>query len=95
MKGYGGGKSTGLDQTALGIITTGFELEQMQVSSSDKAILRQLADDVAEIAHSDAMAQKCQKWRQLNTLRAKECVIFCDPENGWNEVILPEKKSRY
>ena len=87
MRNYGDGKSTGLDQTALGIITTGFELEQMQVSSADKAILRRLADDVAEIAHSDDMAQKCNKWHQLNTLQAKKCVIFCDPENGWNEVI--------
>ena len=87
MQAYGDGKSTGLDQTALGVITTGFELGQMQVSGVDKAILRQLADNVAEIAHSDEMAQKRQKWHQINTLRAMECVIFCDPENGWNEVI--------
>jgi hypothetical protein len=91
MQAYGGGKSTGLDQTALGVITTGFELDQMQVSGVDKAILRQLADNVAEIAHSDEMAQKRQKWHQINTLRAKECVIFCDPENGWNEVITEDQ----
>ncbi|MHC4437030.1 MAG: hypothetical protein ACYS3S_06705 [Planctomycetota bacterium] len=87
MQCYGGGKSTGLDQTASGVITTGFVLEQMQVSEADKAILRQLADEVAEIAHSDEMARKCRKWHRLNTLKAKERVIFCDPENGWNEVI--------
>jgi len=87
MQGYGNGRSTGLDQTALGIITTGFELEQMQVSSRDKSILRRLAGDVAEIAHSEEMVQKYQKWHQLNKLESKECVFFCDPENGWNEVI--------
>jgi hypothetical protein len=87
MDNYGNGPSTGLDQTALGKITTGFVPEDVAMSDADKAILRKLAEQVAAIAATDEMAAKRKLWTDLNGLRSTRPVIFCDPENGWNEII--------
>ena len=54
MQGYGNGPSTGLDQTAAGKILTGFRREDLFMSPQDRAVLRALAERVAEIAASDA-----------------------------------------
>ena len=44
MNNYGNGKSTGLDQTALGKINTGFIFEDMFINPNDKDIIRKLAN---------------------------------------------------
>jgi hypothetical protein len=87
MDNYGNGPSTGLDQTALGKITTGFVPGDVVMSDADKAVLKRLAEQVAEIAASDEIAERRRLWRDLNMLRNERPVVFCDPENGWNEVI--------
>ena len=87
MQGYGDGKSTGLDQTAAGRITTGFTPECLHAQKRDREILAVLAEKVAEIAASPEMEETRQLWKGLNRLQKVRPVIFCDPENGWNEII--------
>ncbi len=35
-------------------------------------------------------AEKRKLWLRHNALQPTRPVIFCDPENGWNEIIRPE-----
>lgn len=87
MENYGNGKSTGLDQTAAGRILTGFSREDLVITPADRAVLRRLAERVAAIAASDRMLQTRRLWASLNQLQKVRPLVFCDPENGWNEII--------
>jgi hypothetical protein len=87
MPGYGNGPSTGLDQTAAGRITTGLTREDVVVSPADRAVLERLAERVARIAESPRMAEVRRLWHQVNGLRPSRPAVFCDPENGWNEIV--------
>ncbi len=87
MDNYGNGPSTELDQTALGKILTGFVPEDVTMTPEDRSILRRLAEEVAHLAASDEMAEKRRLWTDHNALRRTRPLIFCDPENGWNEII--------
>ena len=87
MEHSGTGESTGLDQTAAGKIHTGFTPEDVFVSRDDREVLRRLAAEVAEIASSPRMADTRDLWRRHNMLERTRPVVFCDPENGWNEII--------
>ncbi len=87
MKRYGSGPSTGLDQTALGKIQTGFKPEDLYISKEDRNILQNLAEKLREIADSPKMRETRLLWKKHNMLEKTRPVIFCDPENGWNEII--------
>ena len=87
MENYGNGPSTGLDQTALGKMSTGFVPADLTIIPADREVLRRLAERVAALAASPPTAEKRRLWHQLNTLQQTRPVIFCDPENGWNEII--------
>jgi hypothetical protein len=87
MENYGSGPSTGLDQTAAGKIVTGLAPEDLSMSPDDRDVLRALAERVAEIAGSSRMNEVRQLWTKLNMLEATRPVVFCDPENGWNEIL--------
>ncbi len=87
MENYGNGKSTGLDQTASGKIFTGFTPEDLTMSREDRDVLRGLAEEVAAIAASARQAEIRRLWTRLNRLEKTRPVVFCDPENGWNEII--------
>ncbi|MDP6525376.1 MAG: hypothetical protein QGH15_14250 [Kiritimatiellia bacterium] len=81
------GVSTGLDQTALGKIETGFVRQNVVMSAADKVVLRRLAEQVAGIASSPDMIERRQLWLTHNSLGQTRPLVFCDPENGWNEII--------
>jgi hypothetical protein len=87
MEQYGNGKSTGLDQTALGKSQTGLTPQVLTLSGRDRDILRRLAERVARIAASAGMAEKRDFWKRHNRLEKVRPLVFCDPENGWNEII--------
>ena len=87
MEHYGSGKSTGFDQSALGKIQTGFTPRVLSMLDRDRDILRRLAERVARIAATPDMAEKRELWKKHNRLEKVRPVVFCDPENGWNEVI--------
>ena len=90
MKNYGNGPSTGLDQTAAGRITTGFTPKDLEISEHDVGVSRRLAEEVAAIAASERMAGVRELWTRHNMLEPVRPVIFCDPENGWKEIITEE-----
>jgi hypothetical protein len=87
MEHYGNGPSTGLEQTAAGKIQTGFTPDWLQMDPDDKAVLRQLAERVAGIAAGTRMREVRRHWHDINALRSTRPIIFCDPENGWNEIV--------
>lgn len=87
MKDYGGGESTGLDQTAAGKIYTGFTPQDLEISEQEKFILRELAEKVKMLASSSQMEEKRKLWKDHNMLKKTRPLVFCDPENGWNEII--------
>ncbi len=57
------------------------------ISLHDQEILRSLAGQVAELAVRPVEQEKRELWYRHNALEATRPVIFCDPENGWNEII--------
>lgn len=59
-------------------------------SKEDREILHRLADKVAVLASRPIEKEKRELWTRLNSLKITRPLIFCDPENGWNE-IFPEK----
>ncbi len=61
----------------------------LAISGAERSLLRRLAGEVAEIAARPGEAEKRELWRRHNRLEATRPVIFCDPENGWNEIIDP------
>ncbi len=87
MKDYGGGKTSDLEQTALGMITTGFKAEDLEIPLKDREILSDLAISVKEISERDEQKEKIALWLNHNMLIKTRPIIFCDPENGWNEII--------
>lgn len=87
MEHYGNGPSTGLDQTAAGKILTGLTRTDVAMTPEDQAVLRQLAERVAAIAAGPRMAEVRRLWTALNGLKPLRPLVFCDPENGWNEII--------
>ena len=57
------------------------------ISAADRAVLRRLASQVAELAARPIEAEKRDLWYRHNALEATRPLIFCDPENGWDEII--------
>jgi hypothetical protein len=87
MQHYGNGPSTGLEQTPAGKITTGLCPGDVFVAGPDREILVRLAEHVARIAASPRMAETRRLWQRHNGLEKTRPLVFCDPENGWNEII--------
>lgn len=63
----------------------------LKISHTDRDILRRLAGEVAGLAARPIELEKQQLWRQHNALRPTRPLVFCDPENGWNEIITPDQ----
>ena len=57
------------------------------ISDDEKIMLRNLAEEVAELASRPIEMEKKQLWYDHNALKPTRPVVFCDPENGWNEII--------
>jgi hypothetical protein len=76
-----------LDQTAATLSTTGEVATDLRISPADGQVLRRLAAQVAELAARPIEQEKRELWHRLNALQPTRPVIFCDPENGWNEIV--------
>jgi hypothetical protein len=59
-------------------------------SPAERETLRALAGQAAELAARPLEAEKCALWKKHNALQPTRPVIFCDPENGWNEIFPPD-----
>lgn len=64
--------------------------EEISVGKKDKEILKRLATKVAEFANSPKEEEKRKLWTSHNMLQTKTPMVFCDPENGWNEIITKD-----
>ena len=76
-----------MEQTVSESIQTGFTLPDLAMQPDEKDVLRALAERVAALAALPIMNEKRELWRKHNRLEKTRPVIFCDPENGWNEII--------
>ncbi len=87
LENYGVGTSPGLEQTVSESIQTGFVEADLALQPGEKDVLRSLAEKVATLAALPIMKEKRELWRSHNRLEKTRPIIFCDPENGWNEII--------
>ena len=71
----------------LGVVIGRAAVEDISFSQKDRDILRCLAEKKAEIAQQSCQKEKRELWRRHNDLEKTEPLIFCDPENGWHEII--------
>ncbi|MFI5384903.1 MAG: hypothetical protein ACHQ50_02175 [Fimbriimonadales bacterium] len=62
-----------------------------QISKHDRLVLRPLAGRVAELASRAIEDEKRNLWYGHNALQPTRPLIFCDPENGWGEILTPDE----
>ncbi|HUT10193.1 MAG TPA: hypothetical protein VMY42_06830 [Thermoguttaceae bacterium] len=79
------------DQTVASLFTQSIPPEQIFVGDKDRGVLRRLAGKTAELAARPVEEEKRDLWYRHNALEATRPVVFCDPENGWNEIITEDQ----
>ena len=79
------------NQTAASLATSSMDLSTLTLSPGDGSLLRRLAGRVAELAARPGEAVKRERWIRHNDLDAGLPLIFCDPENGWNEIVTDDQ----
>ena len=62
-------------------------LTDLTLSTRDREVLRGVAGHVAELAARPIEDDKRALWYRHNALEPTRPVIFCDPEDGWLEII--------
>jgi hypothetical protein len=75
------------DQTQATLSTQGEIAANLTISTKDREILRRLGGQVAQLAARPIEQEKRDLWYRLNALEPTRPLVFCDPENGWNEII--------
>ena len=80
-------KDPATEQTAAGYPEVKGMNSKLVFSAGEIEILRNLAENVAEVAARPDMARKAELWQRHNDLQTDEPLVFIDPENGWNEII--------
>jgi len=78
-----------VEQTAFAMSTRGESASDFGMSAHDQQVLHRLACQVAELASRPVEQEKRDLWYRHNALQPSRPLIFCDPENGWNEIITP------
>jgi hypothetical protein len=80
-----------MEQTAIGLSTTKGIQTTLQLTKQEVYLLRQLAKQVAELAARPIEEERAELWYRLNDLEPVRPIVFCDPENGWNEIITQDQ----
>lgn len=83
------GDTSVTDQTVASLYRVSFSSEEIRVTPREREMLRSLACRVRELAELEEQKEKRELWYRHNALEETRPVIFCDPENGWNEIIPP------
>ncbi|MBR0463829.1 MAG: hypothetical protein IJJ23_05525 [Clostridia bacterium] len=60
------------------------------ITSKDREILRALAQELRSDAESPLQDEKRKLWTKHNDLKTNQPLVFCDPENGWHEIITDD-----
>ena len=66
-------------------------VEDSTLARAEREVLRELAGRVAQLAARPVEQEKRKLWTLHNDLRKTRPPIFCDPENGWQEIITPDQ----
>lgn len=61
------------------------------VSPTERETLRRLAGRLAELAGRPREQEKRKLWYAHNALEKTRPLVFCDPENGWSEIVESDK----
>lgn len=83
-------KDHSMEQTAAGIANTRGICDDLDFKPGEISLLRKLAGQVAELSARPVEEEKKKNWTALNDLKCTRPLIFCDPENGWNEIITQD-----
>jgi len=65
-------------------------VDHFVLNPAETQLLRSLARQVADLASRPVEAEKRDLWYKHNALEPTRPLVFCDPENGWWEVIKKE-----
>jgi hypothetical protein len=76
------------EQTTFEEATKKWNLQSFEISGWECGILRELALRVAEAAAKPEQQKKASLWKRHNMLEPTRPLVFCDPENGWNEIVV-------
>lgn len=79
------------NQTVASFSTQSSDADDLALTTAERNVLRRLAGQVAELAARPIEQAKRELWYRLNALEATRPLVFCDPENGWNEIITPDQ----
>jgi len=77
--------------TAVSLATRSVDPTVINLTRRDQEILRALAGKVGDLAARPLEDQKRSQWCAHNDLAPGKPLIFCDPENGWSEIITPDQ----
>jgi hypothetical protein len=66
-------------------------VKNLKASKRERRVLRELALKMAGLAARPEEAEKAALWTRHNDLQETQPLVFCDPENGWNEIIPPDQ----
>ncbi len=80
-------KDPSMEQTAAGLSTTRGITGDLALSERERIHLKDLAKKVRELASRPIEEEKKKLWTTHNDLGETRPLVFCDPENGWNEII--------
>lgn len=81
-----------LDQSRDAItLQAGLAGVQRQIDNRERDILRRLANEVGELTARPIEDCKRKLWMRHNALEKTRPLVFCDPENGWKEIIPPDR----
>jgi hypothetical protein len=75
------------DQSQAALARKTLTNKDLVIDKADRDILLLLANRVAELACLPVETGKRELWYLHNDLKPTRPLIFCDPENGWNEII--------
>ena len=70
-----------------GNIAQDTHVRDLTITPAERDILRSLAGRVAELAARPLEREKRTLWTKHNDLVPVRPLVFCDPENGWSEII--------
>jgi len=76
-----------MNQTVSALTGVSSDAGDLAFSEAERQVLRRLAGEVAELAARPVEQEKRELWYRLNALEPTRPLVFCDPENGWNEII--------
>jgi len=79
------------DETAASLVKKSVDPREIHIRPKDRETLRRLANKVAELAERPIEREKRDLWYRHNALEATRPVVFCDPENGWSEIVTPDQ----